>query len=200
MIKILDDSGDYFMHRGFDDYGKPINLRVRFNKFELLTLFSFDSFELEDEQTDFNNYHIKGEIGITTTYDLPLKLLPLIKELLIQIINLTHLIKDQKYKHEIRRILYNEIKHLNLVMSIKLEYKVYDKIHYFTQYPFYQILFDFINANEIETKFNYEIMQLIYKTFINSYLKINYFNISYLTESNYLIISKPVFSYYCNHK
>ena len=49
MIKIIDNSGDYFIHRSFDNY-KPINLKHRFNKFELLTLFSFDDYYQSKEQ------------------------------------------------------------------------------------------------------------------------------------------------------
>lgn len=200
MIKIIEDSGEYFIHRSFDNWGKPINLKIRFNKFELFTLFSFDEYDQSDEQSDFNNHHLKDDVGITTTKNLPSKLLPLIKELLIKIINLTHLIKDQKYKRRVRKILYDEIKHINLVMSIKLEYKIYDKVHYFTRYPFYYILFDFIECNEIEVDFNYEIIQTILKTFRDSYLKMNFSKLNFLTKSSYFIIPKPTFIYYCNYK
>lgn len=204
MIKIFDDSGDYFIHRSFDDYGRPVNLKTRFNKFELFTLFSFDKYDLFDEQHIFNKYHVKGIIGITATHNLPSRLLPLIKDLLIQIINSTYLIKDKKYKREVRKILYNEIKHLNLILSINLEYKVYDKIHYFTQYPFHQILFDFIKANENENEFNYEVIQLMTSQLKNSqfkrlYLKMNLNKLESIKKTDCLMTSKPIFSYCCYH-
>lgn len=203
MITIIDNSGNYFIHRSFDDNGKPINLKHKFNKFELLTLFSFDDYDQSDEQHEYNKYHIKGEIGISTTNNLPLKILPLIKELLIQIINVTNSIKDQKYKRNVRKILYNEIKHINVVLNINLEYKIYDKIHYFTQYPFYQILFDLINGNEIEIEFNYKILELI----LNMQFKIKsgckqFDNLVYYNKifDTHYIFYKPVFEYCCNLK
>lgn len=202
MIKIINNSGEYFTHRSFDNLGNPINLKHRFNKFELLTLFSFDNYDQIEEQTELNKYHTKGEIGITTTHNLPLKILPFVKDLLIQIINSTYLIKNQKYKHNVRRILYNEIKHINLLLSINIEYKIYDKIHYFTQYPFYQILFDFIDGNEIEIEFNHEILKLIFNMLtINKLSFRNQFNkFDLLSENpirNKYSFYKPTFEYCC---
>ena len=202
MIKIIDDSGDYFIHRSFDNH-KPINLKYRFNKFELLTLFSFDNYDQNEEQTEYNKYHYKNEIGVTTTNNLHLKVLPLVKDLLIQIINSSYLIKDNKYKREVRKILYDEIKHINLLLSVNIEYKVYDKIHYFTQYPFYYILFDLINGNEIEIEFNYKVLELILNLTKKITSGCKQFNgLENLTNDFWdsYKISKPVFRYYCDKK
>lgn len=200
-INILDKSGEYFIHRSYNNQGIPINLKHKFNKFELLVLFSFDNYDQTESQIITNKNHYK----IEDSFD-PLlhhKIFPLIKDLLIKTINSTFLIKDQKYKRKVRTILYNEIKHLNLLLGIKLEYKIYDKIHYFSQYPLYHILFDFIEGNNIETSFNYEVMKLILNTTKQikyGYKQFDCFEYNFGKFAVEYEFYKPVFEYYCNLK
>ena len=214
MIKIIDNSGRYFTHRSwsneleykhscsyfaklnhinnkhiecfdFINEYKPIIPKYRFNKFELLTLFSFENYDNEYEQIYINIHHEKDDDGVSTPLNFHVKILPHIKLLLINILNITYLIKNQKYKRNVRHKIYNEIKHINLLLSINFEYKIYDKIHYFTQYPFYEILFDWLideypkdqllySNNSYytnETEFEYKTMELIIKMIKNMNLK-----------------------------